>query len=280
MRTINRIWCKDQIDLDKLSDDLYVSTPTIGIVVGTFASVPYIHLQLESRLRNYQSIPILIHDDGSNKNAELQELCLQYGADYEYNTIRQPHCIGDLTAFAGGLLWAKSKNIDILVKISRRWLFRVNFIDDLQKLALSSQYATICNYTTTFNFGFRTECIAMNVAQWSKPNSFEQIVEPIRTPRGIFVEGHLHNIARELEKQNCVKAKHYRATHPITPDKNGYAFWDIMGNDRMKKSGNYLWHDANKAIDYAQQAEQWSLPYSLDNFKDPNEGQGIGNPVK
>ena len=277
---INRTWCKDLINFDQLSDALYVNKPTIGIVVGTFASVPYIHLQLESRLRHYQDTPILIHDDGSNKSSELQKLCLQYGADYEYNTVRQPHCIGDLTAFAGGLLWAKSKSIDILVKISRRWLFRVDFINDLQKLALNSQYATFCSYTTTFNFGFRTECVAMNVAQWSRPGSFEQIIEPIRTPREIFVEGHLHNIARSLEKQNCARAKHYRTTHPTTPERNGYAFWSLMGNDRMRKSSNYLWHDANSTADYAQQATQWSLPYSVNDFVDPNGGQGIGNPAK
>jgi hypothetical protein len=53
-----------------------------------------------------------------------------------------------------------------------------------------------------------------------------------------------------------------------------------MGNDRMKKSDAYLWHDANNAADYVQQAQQWSLPYSFDDFKDPNEGQGIGNPAK
>ena len=45
--------------------------PKVAVVVGTFAAVPYVHLHLEARRRFYPEVPLLVHDDGSPKSAEL-----------------------------------------------------------------------------------------------------------------------------------------------------------------------------------------------------------------
>ena len=39
--------------------------PPFALVIGTFASTAYIHLQLEARRRLYPEVPLLVHDDGS-----------------------------------------------------------------------------------------------------------------------------------------------------------------------------------------------------------------------
>ena len=45
--------------------------PRVEATVGTFAAVPYIHLQLEARRRLYPHVPLLVHDDGSPVRAEV-----------------------------------------------------------------------------------------------------------------------------------------------------------------------------------------------------------------
>ena len=64
--------------------------------------------------------------------------------------------------------------------------------------------------------------------------------------------------------------------HPAPPDRNGYAQWELIGDDRVLKSELRLWHDANSLADYAAVAKQWSMPYEEADFADPNEGAGIG----
>ena len=141
--------------------------PKVAVVVGTFAAVPYVHLHLEARRRFYPEVPLLVHDDGSPKSAELAALCRDYGADFERNTPRLPPCKGDLCAFAGGLAWAGENGAGLLVKMSRRFVPLGRWVDGLVVLAEESDYATYNAWTTSFNFGFRTECLALAVEEWS-----------------------------------------------------------------------------------------------------------------
>ncbi len=47
----------------------------VGVVVGTFAALPYVHLQLEARRRRWPGVPMLVHDDASPQQADLSALC-------------------------------------------------------------------------------------------------------------------------------------------------------------------------------------------------------------
>lgn len=254
----------------------YAAAPGIGLVVGTFAAVPYIHLQLESRRRHYPAVPILVHDDASSRRGELARLCEEYGAALTANATRQPPTLGDMTAFASGLDWAGRNGLELLVKVSRRWIFRTDWTASLADLARRSQYATIGSYTTAFDFGFRTECLAMAVSAWSHPLVAERILRPIRERRPIFVEGHLHQIARDLEAVQCEAAETWRASHPMPHERSGYALWEFMGTDRTARLESALWHDSHRPADYHELASSWGLPYALADFADPNQGEGNG----
>jgi hypothetical protein len=274
---IVRVWQKGMKGPCELREGkLFPKTPKVGLVIGTFAAVPYIHLQLEARKRFYPKIPILIHDDASHRQKELARLCADYGADFESNAARQPPCVGDLTAIAGGLLWAKEKGIDLLVKASRRWIFRTDWATDLRRLAMASQYATFCSYTTTFDFGFRTECFGMSVNAWTNPPIFAELTEPIRDGRTVFVEGFVHNLARKLESFQSEEAEQWRIAHPMPRARSGYAQWGMMGTDRCASSANYLWHNCDSAAEYYRTAVDWGLPYAESDFADPNQGAGNG----
>jgi hypothetical protein len=256
--------------------NLFRGSPGVGMVVGTYAAVPYIHLQLEARRRFYPGVPLLVHDDGSHRTTDLRELCRQYGCDFEYNDRRQAPCLGDLTAFVGGLFWAASRHLDILLKVSRRWLFLVDWERSLKALAVQSQYATFCSYTTAFRFGFRTECVGMAVAVWSNPDFVEDATELISQGKSVFVEGYIHEFARRYERQNCAAAEAWREAHPMSDDRNGYALWTLLGTDRCERSPFFLWHDSSGPEEYLVVSREWGLPYTLEDFADPNQGGGTG----
>jgi hypothetical protein len=258
------------------ADCLFTEPPHIGLVIGTFAAVPYIHLQLEARQRFYPQVPLLVHDDGSHKTQELADLCRAYDVDFETNEQRQPPCVGDLTAFIGGLWWAQHRQLDVLLKLSRRWVFLTDWEPSLRTLAFQSQYATFCSYTNTFGFGFRTECLGMSVKVWSKPSFMRSVLTQVQEGRSVFVEGYLHDFARQYERQNCPQAERWREAHPMPADRNGYALWTLMGTDRCERASHFLWHDFAGPQDYFQLAKEWGLPYQFGDFSDPNEGAGTG----
>jgi hypothetical protein len=257
-------------------DRLYPAAPRAGVVVGTFAAVPYVHLQLEARRRFYPDVPLLVHDDASHKAAEIERLCREYGCDFEYNERRQPPCVGDLTAFVGGLAWAKARGLDVLLKVSRRWVFLADWAPDLAALAAASQYATLGSYTTTFGFGFRTECLALSVAAWSSPATADDLCGLIRRGTSVFVEAYMHDLARRLERQNCAAADGWLAANPAPDDRNGYALWPLMGTDRCERSASFLWHDSCGPQEYYAVSREWGLPYGPDDFADPNQAGGNG----
>ncbi len=254
---------------------LFREPPRMAMVVGTFAAVPYVHLHLEARRRWYPGVPLLVHDDHSPVAARLAALCGDYGADFERNTVRLPPCKGDLSAFAGGFHWARERGAELLLKLSRRFVPISDWRPSLAALAMESQYATHCSWTTTFGFGFRSECVAMAVEEWQRLLLAAEIARRIAVPGQPFVEGFLHELARRAARFNCGAAREYDArVGERPPERNGYAPWEWMGTDRKARSENFLWHDCATARDYHALGQQWGLPYAFEDYADPNAGFG------
>lgn len=260
-------------DLRHESPRRFPEPPKVAVVVGTFAAVPYVHLHLEARRRFYPEVPLLVHDDASPKAAALAALCRDYGADFERNTPRLPPCKGDLCAFAGGLAWARENGAGLLVKMSRRFVPLGRWVDGLVALAVESDYATCNAWTTSYDFGFRTECLALAVAEWN--GAMGEIIEAIRAPGSPFVEGFMHDLARRAASRNTPAAQDYDRRVGARPtERNGYAVWSFLGTDRCAPSAEYLWHDWACPRDYATLAERWGLAWREGDFADPNMGCG------
>jgi hypothetical protein len=187
--------------------------------------------------------------------------------------MRFPPCKGDIAAFIGGIYWAEELGANLLVKLSRRFVPMLRWVDGLLDLAMKSDYATYSSWTSTFNFGFRTECMAMAVNEWKSVSA--DLVSAIHAEGTPFVEGYMHNIARRLSAQNTMKAAAWDDEVGHRPaDRNGYAPWPFMLTDRCQRSADFLWHDWAKPADYAELAARWSLDYSIKDFSDPNMGFG------
>jgi hypothetical protein len=262
-------------DWQSRRDALFTSPPRIGLVVGTFAAIPYVHLHLEARRRFYPDVPMLLHDDCSPRGAELEKLCASYGVEFASTATRFPPCKGDLSAMATGFVWAREREIDLLVKMSRRFIPLVPWAEDLATLALRSQYATYSSWTTSFDFGFRTECVGFAVREWFALGLFDEIVTAILAPGALFVEGFIHVLARHAGVRNSRSARAFDAAIGERPaSRNGYAPWPFLGTDRCTANERFLWHDSAEPEAYAALAECWQLPYCAADFQDPNMGCG------
>ena len=254
-------------------------SPSVGLVVATFAAVPYVHLHLESWRRYYPHIPLLVNDDGSPQRDRLRELCAEYGACFDSNDSRRRRTVGDMSAYVRGLEWIDARQIDILVKMSRRFLPCYNWVPKLQTLAWRSQMPTYSQCCRHFNFGFRTECIGFHGPTWRVSGGYDRMRELVERNEPTFVEGFVHQLAREAAaKHACGSAHEYLRQNPRKPEEDGYAVWDIMPDRRTTRIDRLLWHDCDGPFDYWRLATILGLTYSLQDFEDVNQGFGLGDP--
>lgn len=243
---------------------LYSAQTRIGVVIGTCGSAPHVDLGLHWVVRG-NDLPALVVDDCSG-DPELARICSGYGAELRELSEHFGHYAGDLQIFAAGLEWAREQGIELLVKLSRRFIACTRWREGLLELACESNAVTFSSYTTSYHYGFRTECLGLYVPAWA-PLVPELKCEA--TPgRRIFVEKFLHDRARTLaESWLSPEFEAWRTAHPLGRDKQGYACWEAMlGTDRRAHREGFLWHNADSAERYAAAARAAGLPYSEEDF--------------
>jgi hypothetical protein len=104
--TTGEQWPLGKRTLPDARPDIFPPHPKVGMVISTFGGAPYVELSLAVRKRLYPNLLTLVHDDASGQAERLAELCNQYGAEFETNSSRPGHQMGDLSALVGGLEWA------------------------------------------------------------------------------------------------------------------------------------------------------------------------------
>ena len=264
--------CPDAIDLNIAArapreGKVFSKTPKIGLVIGTYGALAYVQLQLEARQRLYPHIPMLVHDDGSPQSDELSRLCADYGADFESAAERSKHQHGDLLAIIGGFLWAKANGVDLLVKMSRRFVPLINWTEELARLAMESQYATYSSWTTTWNFGFRTECVGFAVKVWMDLALVDHMRRKYLSGSSLLVEQFVHDLARVAAGCNCIDALDFDNRVGERPyERNGYVVWDFIGDDRASPNGRFLWHNSAELSEYFRLSKKWGLRWEEEDF--------------
>jgi hypothetical protein len=237
----------------------------LGVVIGTYGSVPYVHCHLESARRNYP-VPILVHDDCSPQRLELLKLCHDYGTDFQSTPCNLGHQPGDAAVFHASLLWAKQRGIELLVKLSRSCLPTRDWREGLLQLAKETQYATYSNECRRYNYGFRTEILALHVDSWL--GVINDLAEYVAARRIDLPEQFIHDLARRLHADNCQLNRDYEKLHPPTSGKEAYGVWDFIGTNRHHRRPELLWHDCCLPADYLQYSLSLGLPYQSDtDFK-------------
>lgn len=235
---------------------LYQLPLKVGVVIGTYGSVPYVHLGLESLKRNCPGVKAVVHDDCSPMQDELRDLCSEYGADFQVNNSRlglknngtseafAAQARGDFTAYYGGLVWAKQLGLDLLVKFSRRFIPTYDWNTDIQDLALKTQKHTFSNVHQPWGLKFRTDCLGMSVKFWNRPTILNAILDKIHSATWFMAEDYMYKLCEQE-----------------------YAIWEMIGNAAGPKSSSVLDHFRCTAKDYLMVSNDYGLPYRLGNFE-------------
>jgi hypothetical protein len=237
-----------------------MNSPNIGAVIGTYGAVPYIHLSLESRKRHYASVPLLVSDDCSPSARRLEALCQRYGTDFISNTKHMPDHYGDLSVFVNGLRWAKEKNIDLLMKFSRRFIPLFDWSKDLERFYEYSEAATYSNYCSAYGFGFRTECLALHVPTWYSLGLVDEMEQKLSSlDGGLFMEGYMHQLAQRAMFNTSQKATEWFTQNPVPPERLGYYPLHFMGTSRIQPKVHVLWHDYTHPMQYLSKCQEWGI---------------------
>lgn len=219
----------------------------VGLVIGTCGATPYVHLQLAVARKHFgDDFPILVVNDGEEQDFEpryiegLKAICNNLKADFRPGP-RLGHMFGDLRVFSEGLEWAEEKNVQLLVKLSRRYIPLVSWRHGLLCLAGANQHASAFSRFHDDNPKglFRTDCIALRVQKWHAMNFRESIREIMdNTPEHFQVEPFIYANAKSL---------------------GGWETWDLIGPNFYTAFPNALqWRGIDPAV-YADLARSLSL---------------------
>jgi hypothetical protein len=72
--------------------------------------------------------------------------------------------VGDVSAYIHGLEWAVKGELELLVKMSRRFIPLHNWVPGLQKSCLRNPIRDLQQPVRIIRYGFRTECIGFMCA--------------------------------------------------------------------------------------------------------------------
>ena len=271
-----RYFLRPQMDPEVRITPDYPENPSIGVVISTYGSIPFLDLNLHF-LVNVNRLRVLIHDDCSPKREELIELCRRYApyVDLYSTPERMWHrekvgVLGDTNSFLVGLTWARDNRFDLLLKLSRRMVVISEFADRLRRLATESDGFTFGNYCTADDFPLRTECMAMCVKAWSSDYPISQLHAVLSHRLPVFAEYWFHDLARMLAYANASgKFRRYADEHRIGASHDGFVMWcDLLGKDRYTPAPGALWHSCNPLEEYYAVSRQvFGDRYTLDDFR-------------
>ena len=264
--------------------------PSVGISIGTFAAVPYIHLQLECIKRFNPNVKVLVHDDCSHHEAELRQLASEYGADFATPTSHRNPTVGDLSSFTEGLKWGREKGLDIVLKCSRRYVIARPWDESLRDVFVGLQYPTVCAPCAWFSFGFRSELVGMHVSSWIDSGAMvrmqgyverNQQIDPL-PEAGIHREAvkvfeHVHRSGASLVDPQYVHTEdadftlRSEAIYNRPGNYNGYGWWPLMGLHRLQVLPRIIWHDQDGHEKRCEElSKEFGFKYVALDFLNPN----------
>jgi hypothetical protein len=223
------------------------------------------------RNRLYPDVPVLVHDDASDVQDELMAVCQMPeqapGVTFETNSSRLRHDMGDLSSIVGGLKWAKSLGLDLLVKMSRRFVPASNWLPRLQHMAQVSQFGTFGRHCKNYQLPLRTECFAMSVALWSEDEICGEIAKFMLAPyQSFLVEFYISGMAKKVSANHCVAAREWEKQFVRVSPKPEFVTWDLMGESRRTPVPTHLWHEMATPEQYAALGKKLGRSYSVSAF--------------
>ncbi len=106
--------------------------PNLALVVGSYALVDFIRLNVLQCQTLWPFSPLLISDDHSFRSEEIERMADELGVHYICSERRRTHTSGDWQAFVNGSVFGKEQEVDWVVKISQRFIPLEGFAEKLE----------------------------------------------------------------------------------------------------------------------------------------------------
>ena len=215
--------------------------PAVGVVIGSYKFPGLVELQLRAIRHWCGPVPVLVSDDCSPHAGELARVCEREGAEFSPNPERLGHTGGDLAAFWKGIRWARSKKLQVLCKLSQRFIgtSRRWLQDGARELIESALPLSSNRCRGRESWPLRTEAVLLDAAAWHRDDVLD-FLAPRQRPKPANAE---FDFARLLDS------------------KLGGLFWPwkLFGEDRYERRPGYLWHCSHRVGDYRKLAARFGV---------------------
>jgi hypothetical protein len=221
--------------------------PKVGVVIGSFNLPSAVRLNVAAIRRHCgDATPILIADDCSDGCCATPPPESSFGRIVDLasrtpnvvvwpNADRIGHAGGDVSCFWKGLQWARSLGLEVLVKLSQRYIVdRPHWTELLLHELTVSGLSTIGRSCARWGWDLRTECVGMRVDRWHRPDVLAHLF-----PRRV-------EWAAEMVVFDDVRDRLEGRIHP----------WSLMSPARCEPIEGMLFREANPPADYQALADR------------------------
>jgi hypothetical protein len=206
----------------------------------------------------------------------MAAICAQHtGVEFETNSSRLQHEMGDLSAVVAGLRWARERKLELLTKMSRRFIPLTAWAPSLISLAQESQYGTFSNDVLPHPLPMRSECFAMCVSQWCEEDVLGSLTKTMLTNlNSVAIEVTLYHQAMAVHAKRTVIAREWDRKYVPAVPRIPFAYWEFLKRSRQERSPFYLWHTFAEPVEYANVGKQLGLNYMPEAFAGFSSAQG------
>lgn len=213
-----------------------------GVVIGHYDMPDLIDLQIRVLRDTCGPVPVLVHDDHSPSQSRLRAICDRHNVEVVQSGLSNiGHAGGDLGAFYKGLVWAKKNGIEVLCKLSQRFIpIRPDWLNEGAAALLTSGLSTLTDACIEGRnaLPLRTEAILLKVDRWTQDRPLKLV-----RPRRVFPYSGEAIVAQALSTIG-----------------GGFGVWPFLGGpDRTRRNPNYLWHTCNTVADYKALADRYGV---------------------
>lgn len=239
--------------------ELQQSEVPVAVVIGSYNMPSAIELQIRL-IRHHCGLntPILIADDNSegmmNRTGDTAYDRLEWLQHRYPNVVMWPsvqrvgHSGGDLSALWKGLQWAKATKIEVLAKLSQRFMIdKTNWLQDGAKALKASGRPLASNACMSTGFPLRTEAMLLDVAAWTQPSLIADLC-----PRPITIAAEQALIEEVWTKLGGT-----------------FMVWDLLGLGRSNWQPDTYWHEVTSSGEYHNLADKHRVTLRDDFHVEP-----------
>ena len=253
--------------------------PSAGLCISSHGNVAYTHLALEALKRNEPDLRVLVYDNYSNAQMELQLLAKLYNADFATSDQAHRKHFATLDAIAGSLKWALAAGLDIVVHSDSAMIINRPFVTGLQELFHNLTYPTVTGTDAQFLEWFRTELMAMHVNSWTASGackhltmSLDQLPDVVCNEAARIAMKFAHSQDDTISHANnsahpgCDYLVRSLRSFPRHSWEAAFANWPLLGLARNVQVPGVFWENSHSINDYYQLSVTFGLPYTPNAF--------------